>query len=357
MLRIVKFAFVVTALAGGVLAIASTLTLPAGPGPGGLTSNWTAQRLGVTWEVAGPVNEEDIKWLASTGANGIVQMPFPQQLRTDEPELIHPDYRVWGQRDDGLRVTSRLARKYGISTLLKPHLYIVDRSTGFWPGDIRMPSREKWDLWFSNYRKLILHYAQLAAEEGMETLCVGAELRQTMSHEKEWRALIADVRKIYPGIVMYSVNWDDYEDFTFPDAVDAIGVQAYFPIAYGLRPTRRDMELGWEHALKSFDKWVQKVNKPIVFTEVGFHSCQGSFARPWEWKFPGMPVDFEIQAEAYDVTLNVLLKRPWLRGIYIWKWLPGQPNPAIPSDDGFYPQGKPAEDVMRKHFKNALSSK
>lgn len=348
--RLFTCGIVAALAAGAVLAIAWIIKLPAGPGPDLLRPAWTGRRFGVTWEIAGEVTDEDMSWLASTGATGMVQMPFPLQLQTSSPELRDPDYRVWGQRDVGLRVTARLARKHGIATLLKPHLFIVDRTTGFWPGDVRMFVEMHWQAWFAQYRKLILHYAQLAAEEGMEALCVGAELRQTMSHETQWRDLIREVRRVYPGCIMYSVNWDDYEEFTFPDAVDAIGVQAYFPIAYGLRPTRRDMELGWEHALKPFEAWAKRINKPIVFTEVGFHSCKGSLARPWEWKIEGMPPDMELQADAYDVTLEVLRRKPWLRGLYFWKWLPGRPRTAAATDTEFYPQGKPAEEVMRRHF-------
>ncbi|MBI3817417.1 MAG: hypothetical protein HY286_01905 [Planctomycetes bacterium] len=347
---------VAIAAVGIVLGAAYSLKFPEGRGPSELTNSWNTRRLGVTWEVAGPVTEKDIDWIASTGANGIVQMPFPQQIRADEPAIDRPDYRIWGQRDAGIRLTTRLARARGITTLLKPHLYISDRTSGFWPGDIRMTSEQIWDQWFQTYRETILHYAELAAEEGIEALCVGAELRQTMSHESQWRALIADVRKRYPGVVMYSVNWDDYEDFTFPDAVDAIGVQAYFPIAYGMRPSRREMELGWEHALREFERWALHVRKPIVFTEVGFHSCKGSLGRPWEWKFPGMPVDFDLQADAYDVALGILRKKTWLRGIFLWKWVPGHPSPAAAEDDDYHPQGKPAEEVMRRHFREEFKT-
>jgi hypothetical protein len=321
-----------------------------GPGAEGLTREWKTRRFGVTWEVSRRVTRQDLEWVKSTGANGIVQMPFPRQYRADEPAIDDPDLRVWGQRERGLRQTARLAREMGLSTLLKPHLFVVDRDSGFWPGDIAMRNLAAWRQWFVNYRTMILRYAEIAAEEGMEAFCVGAELRQSLWFEKEWRELIADVRRIYPGVVMYSVNWDDYEEFPFADAVDVIGVQAYFPLAYSRRPSRHELKVGWEHALKNFERWVAKVNKPIVFTEVGFHSCQGSMARPWEWFMTGMPVDFALQADAYDVTLEILRPKPWLRGLYFWKWLPGHPKPALPSDDDFHPQGKPAEEVMRRHF-------
>jgi len=343
-------------VASVVLGIAWMLRLGPGPGPAGLVPEWRVRRFGVTWEVDGPVREADIDWLASTGANGIVQMPFPRQRRADEPEIDEPDYRIWGQRDAGLRITSRLARARGIATLLKPHLTVVDRSTGFWPGDIAMRSERDWQSWFARYRDLILGYADLAREEGMECLCVGAELRESLAHQAEWRELIAEVRARYPGCVMYSVNWDDYKRFSFADAVDAIGVQAYFPLAddYELSLTGGEIAARWRAAMHEFETWAERQRKPIVFTEVGFHSCLGSLGRPWEWKFPGMPVSFELQADAYDATLRVLRPKPWLRGLYFWKWLPRRARPARPTDDDYHPQGKPAEDVMRRHFREEL---
>jgi len=334
----------------GVFGLASMIALEPGIGPAGLAARWPGKRFGVTWEVAGPVSPDDIAWLASTGANGIVQMPFPRQEHVAKPEIDEPDYRVWGQREKGIRITTRLAREQGISTVLKPHLYVVDRDSGFWPGDIRMVSEEDWQRWFARYSELILDYADLAREEGIEALCVGAELRQTLRHERQWRALIEQVRQRYPGCVMYSVNWDDYHEFQFADAVDAIGVQAYFPLSEELRPTRVEIERGWEAALAEFEPWALRQGKPIVFTEVGFHSCVGALTRPWEWKFDGMPVDFDLQADAYDVTLSILRRRPWLHGIYFWKWIPGHPSPARADDTEFHPQGKPAEDVLRRHF-------
>ncbi len=336
------------------LGVAWSISLGPGPGPAGLAPRWDARRFGVTWEVSGPVDAGDLDLLAATGANGIVQMPFPRMQRTDRPEVEPPDFRIWGQRDVGLRVTSRLARARGIATLLKPHITIVDRSSGFWPGQIRMRSDAEWKEWFRSYGAIVLHYAELAAEEGMEAFCVGAELRETLSHEAEWRALIAQVRERYPGCVMYSVNWDDYERFGFADAVDAIGVQAYFPISDALQPSETEIERGWDRSLQRFERWVERVGRPIVFTEVGFHSCMGSLDRPWEWHFPGMPPDFALQARAYDVTLRVLRGRPWLRGLYFWKWLPGRARPAPPDDTEFHPQGKPAEEIMRRHFREEL---
>ena len=48
-----------------------------------------------------------------------------------------------------------------------------------WRGEISMQSEEDWQKWFANYEQFILHYAQLAQEEGIEMLCIGTELHRT----------------------------------------------------------------------------------------------------------------------------------------------------------------------------------
>ena len=80
-----------------------------------------------------------------------------------------------------------------------------------------------------------------------------------------------------------------YEEFTFPDAVDVIGVQAYFPLAYSRRPSRHEIQAGWEHALRNFEKWVARVGKPIVSHRGGFPLLPGEPGAAVEWHFPGWP--------------------------------------------------------------------
>ena len=59
---------------------------------------------------------------------------------------------------------------------------------------------------------------------------VGTELQiPALQREADWRQLIKDVRAVYSGKLIYSANWyEEYEGIKFWDALDAIGVQAYF---------------------------------------------------------------------------------------------------------------------------------
>ncbi len=78
--------------------------------------------------------------------------------------------------------------------------------------------------------EFILHAARLAEAEGCEMLCIGCEMVRADGQEAHWRALIADVREVYTGLVTY--NCDKYQEdhVTWWDAVDVISSSGYYPI-------------------------------------------------------------------------------------------------------------------------------
>lgn len=45
-----------------------------------------------------------------------------------------------------------------------------------------------WPAWFTSYRAFILHYAELAQQEGVEQFSVGVEYTSAERYEAEWRS-------------------------------------------------------------------------------------------------------------------------------------------------------------------------
>src|SRR5690242_14455432 len=172
--------------------------------------------------------------LAAAHVDWISQTPFGWQRSYDDPEfeLATSGHVFWGETDGGLAETARAARAHGIRTMLKPHVWLMDMSGGHWVGSIRMKSEADWRRWFACYERFIVHYAQLARASGMDALCVGTELEGTSDREADWRRVIAAVRRVYPGPLTYAANWSsEFERVRFWDALDFIGVQAYFPLS------------------------------------------------------------------------------------------------------------------------------
>ena len=315
--------------------------------------------------VAGPGRPADEAFdrLAAMNVNWISQTPFGWQRSIDAPGVIlATSGRVWwGESDEGLAETARRARQRGLRTVLKPHVWIRDRSDGRWRGNIDFSTRAEWDRWWASYRRFILHYAELAETTGMEALCVGTELRSTVLNRPDaWRRLIADVRAVYRGELTYSANWyREFEEVPFWDALDYIGIQVYFPLAdsTGSRLTLDDLKAAWAPHVKQIEAVQQRVGKPVLFTEVGYRSTADSAVEPWIWR-SGAPVDLDLQATCYEAMFRTFWNRPWFAGTHIWKWFPEGSmrfggRRALRRERGFTPQGKPAEAVLARWYRGA----
>ncbi len=317
--------------------------------------------------VAGPGRPTDAAFdrLAALNVNWISQTPFGWQRSAGAPEVVlATSGRVWwGESDEGLADAARRARKRGIRTILKPHVWIRDRSDGRWRGNIDFSTPEEWDRWWASYRRFILHYAELAESTGMEVLCIGTELRSAVLNRPEaWRRLIADVRSVYEGELTYSANWYlEFEEVPFWDALDYIGLQVYFPLADSAATalTLDELKSAWGPHVKLIEAVQQRVGKPVLFTEVGYRSTADAAVEPWVWR-SNAPVDLELQAACYEAMFRTFWRKPWFAGTHVWKWFPEGSTPfggrrarrhALQRERGFTPQGKPAEEVLGRWYK------
>ena len=120
------------------------------------------------------------------------------------------------------------AHSLGLSVMLKPHIDL-SADPDHWRGEIGMYFDEsQWDTWFSSYQSFINHYAQLAQDYGVEQFCLGTELTWTQEREGQWRDTIAGVKSRYNGPMTYAANHGTEPDISWWDALDYIGVDAYY---------------------------------------------------------------------------------------------------------------------------------
>ncbi len=330
------------------------LALPAlGGGP--TEGRWQGQARGICWE--GSPREhgaEALDPLAALGVNAISQTPFafmrdPHEtaVRFASPAEPHEGRGWWGERAEGIRFLAHAARERKIGTLLKPHIWLHDS----WPGEIEMRSDAAWQAWFASYREFLLGWARFAAANGIEGLCIGNELDKTTVREREWRALIAEVRAVYPGLLTYAANWTDFEAIPFWDLLDAIGVNAYFPLSDAARPDVAELTRAWGPIHARLEKLSQRVGLPVIFTEIGYRPAEHALSHPWVWEDENPVLAPECQASAYDAVLRTFLDEPWFGGIFFWKWhaeerVSNRRNPA----NSYSPRGLGAEEVLRRAF-------
>ncbi len=227
----------------------------------------------------------------------------------------------------------------GMKVMLKPH---VDVEDGTYRGDFYVES----DDWFVSYKKFILHYARLAQKYNCEMFCVGTELKGTTTwdRDKQWRGIIEAVRAVYTGPLTYAANWDEYEQIEFWDALDYIGIDAYFPLTDSYSPSKKQLMAGWEKRADDIKEWLnkKKLTQPVLFTELGYPSVDGANVQPWIGI--SEKTDRKEQADCYEASYQVLTKRDWFRGFYWWHYLPNDQ----PMQEDLRIRSKPAEKVMSR---------
>lgn len=282
--------------------------------------------------------QASLRKLAETGAGWVAVIPT-WHMRTDTDSTIFADDRT--PDDAGLRAAIRTAKGLGLSVAIKPH---VDADGGrvralIHPTDVKE--------WFKSYRAMMTHYARLAAEEHANMLVVGTELfRLTgLTHRREWEAVIAEARAVYPGPMTYAANWYDFEHVSFWDKLDFIGIDGYFPVA---GESKTAMKIGWHIYKPLIAAEAAAAGKPVIFTEFGISCQKGANKKPWEWKDFG-PLDLEVQKNYFQSFLEVFGSERWFAGLWQWGW-EINPDAGGPSDKSMTVQGKPALDVLKAYF-------
>lgn len=306
-------------------------------GGGGYGTDASAQTIDELYDL-------NVRWIALT--------PFGYQQALHDTKVGTIFDRSGHETDASMARDVSKAHEMGIQVMLKPHLWIRG---GDWPGYIEFEKEEDWSAWMDSYSEMILHYAEFAERNEVASLSMGCELKGLSSgRADDWRALVEKIRAVYSGQLLYSANWDEYAAIPWWDALDAVGINAYFPLSTQPDPKPEDLAAGAERVHATLAKFHGSVKKPIIFTEIGFRPAAGAAAKPWEHGPPD-PGQLDLQRRCYEAIHQTFAEAEWLEGVYWWKWFSGAAaGPGRHLYDGFTPRGRPAQDVMVRWFAKNL---
>jgi hypothetical protein len=284
--------------------------------------------------------------IAEINANWVALVPYGFS-RKDNPEVrFHNKRQWWGERTEGIRESIQIAHKKNLRVMLKPQVYIG----GGWVGEVDFDSEEEWLTWEETYKMYIMTFAQIAAEEDVGIFCIGTEYKiAAQKREKFWRKLIEEVRLIYNGKITYSSNWDGYKKVPFWDAVDFIGLSAYFPLTEIKTPSISLLKKEWKPILSKLKKFSKKQGRQILFTEYGYLSVDYCADKNWllEKQLNQLEINQKAQANAYHALLETFGEQEFWSGGFLWKWFPDMRGHEGYPDKDYTPQGKSAEEVIK----------
>jgi hypothetical protein len=284
----------------------------------------------------------ELERLEALGARWISLGPHGRQASLDATRIDFPDPGPYRLAEADLVQALRDARARGFRVLWAPHLWIT---SDLWRGDIRQRTEDDRQAWFASYAEFVRHHARLAAREHADMLSVGLELGGTIDREAQWRALIREVRGIYPGPLTYAANWwREVEAVPFWDAVDWIGVQFFYPLAASPAASEMDLRAGLARIRGELEGVADAADRPYLFTEVGYRSSPAPWVEPWVWRVP-LPEDEADQALCLRLVMEGFRDAPRFGGMFLWNWYVA-PEGMRAADRRFSPQGKLAERVV-----------
>ena len=296
--------------------------------------------------------ENSLDTLRKTNTN-YVSLIVTWYMDNKNSSIICPD-PIRSHTDPEIEKTISEIHNRGMGVLLKPHVDVKDEDT--WRGAIDPADK---DAWFNSYRYFITHYATIARNNNVELFCVGTEL-ESLSGEafrSQWNTTIDDIRSVYKGPLTYAANWDGYKNVSFWDKIDILGIDAYFPLSDAPYPSLDELMKGWvnysgkygnHNWVEEIESWQSNINKPVIFTEIGYRNIDYAAQEPWN-SSRIEPSNCTLQALCYEAAIDTFKNKPWFKGMFWWNWLTVSDAGGCCNTE-FTPQNKPAEDVITEKY-------
>ena len=286
--------------------------------------------------------KKSIDEIAAIGADAVL-LVVDARMENGSSSRIYLDVR-FTPTPAQLGEVIRHAKGKGLSVVLMP-IVLLDKPRGMeWRGTI---NPEDWNDWWESYRGLLYHYSWIAEGNKADVLVVGSELVSTEGKTTEWKKTIDMVRQTFTGMLTYSANWDHYKDIPFWDELDFVAMNSYYKLGENHRVSVEDVVRNWQPYRDNILNFVRKKGKPLLFTEVGWHSLQNTAKEPWDYTQEHLPVDLDLQRRLWEAYFKTWHGTPEMGGFMVWEWTPG---PGGPENKGYTPEAKPAEQVLKEWF-------
>jgi hypothetical protein len=283
--------------------------------------------------------EKNIDEIAALGAD-TVSISVDARQENGTSTAIFLDQRLTPTSEQLVKLV-RHAKSKNLRVVLMPIVLMQNPRGNEWRGNLKPDS---WEDWFISYREMMKHFAIIASASGVDVLSVGSELVTAQDRTDQWHRTIRMVRKIFPGKLTYSANWDAYARVPFWDQLDLVGMNAYYTLGNDGKVGVDEIVRRWRAIQRDLMAFQRRVNRPIIFLEVGWCSLANAASEPWDYTRTSLAVDLDLQRKLYEGFFEAWQGNPNIAGFLFWEWPIGNGGPE---DKGYTPENKPAEKVLR----------
>ncbi|MEZ5980400.1 MAG: hypothetical protein R3F34_19610 [Planctomycetota bacterium] len=285
--------------------------------------------------------EEPLRELAALGANS-VHLVYLEPLLADATHAVATTWRS-DARDlgaihskDEVRFAVAAAKRAGLAVLLEREL-LVSPTNDVAASPIQLATEEARARFATDFRRSTAAFAAFAEELAVEGVVLGTDLRsvtrtpadpQEPANEAEgairaawsamWRDVVADVRAVYGGAVVYAARdpWEvDRTDFQ--GSLDAVGL-AFQPVFEDLGGEVRAKGLAdaYRWMLGKAEESAQ--GRDVLLLRAGVPAASLSFRDP---RLPRGPLDVAFERESIEALDAALAATDGpCRGALLWEW-------------------------------------
>ncbi len=292
---------------------------------------------------------EEIRYVKNVNANWVTLMPFAFMRTEKDTVLIFNSKSQWvGERVEGIEKITKQFKQEKISVMIKPQIWIP---RGGFTGNINFRTEKEWQAFEKNYEKFIITYVEIAVKTNTDMFCIGTELKYfAQKRVAFFQRLISRIRSQYKGKITYAENWDCFEDVTFWNLLDYIGIDAYFELLNNKTPKVSSLIQSWKPIKAKIKLLSDKFSKKILFTEYGYQSKDFSTNKPYLHSEVAS-VNLQTQSNALEALFKCFWNEDWFAGGFNWKWYDDYKNNGGSKDTDYTIQNKPAEKILKKYYK------
>jgi hypothetical protein len=246
-------------------------------------------------------SKKTVAYAKSLHANSL-SISFPYFMRGRHASSVFATRETPSPAD--LAIVASVAENAGLYVSLRPLLddYSLGASRTAWKPDHLA-------AWMASYQRFLLPYAEMAQQTRIPELIEGAEFSMFGS-SRRWNGLVAAIRTVYRGAVVYDNNWGIPLAGNGGRGVQE-GVDSYQPMRVKARATTAQLTAAWS----AYDRTLPR---GTVELEVDIAAVRGAYTKPFQvtqWKEHRLVPS--VQVRWFTAACDAMVREN-LGGIYFW---------------------------------------